>query len=41
VPSDVLQAASQADKTLQQTALFAGLLALTVGGLGIANVMSI
>jgi putative ABC transport system permease protein len=41
VPSDVLKAASQADKTLQQTALFAGLLALTVGGLGIANVMSI
>jgi len=41
VPSDVLQARSQADKTLQQTALFAGLLALTVGGLGIANVMSI
>ena len=40
-PSDVLQAASQADKTLQQTALFAGLLALAVGGLGIANVMSI
>ena len=35
------KAASQADKTLQQTALFAGLLALTVGGLGIANVMSI
>ena len=41
VPSDVLQAASQADKTLQQVALFAGLLALAVGGLGIANVMSI
>ena len=41
VPSDVLQASAQADKTLQQTALFAGLLALTVGGLGIANVMSI
>ena len=41
MPSDVLQAASQADKTLQQTALFAGLLALAVGGLGIANVMSI
>ena len=35
------KAASQADKTLQQTALFAGLLALAVGGLGIANVMSI
>ena len=41
VPTDVLQAASQADKTLQQVALFAGLLALAVGGLGIANVMSI
>jgi putative ABC transport system permease protein len=41
VPSDVLQAASQANKTLQEVALFAGLLALTVGGLGIANVMSI
>src|SRR5438270_9121230 len=41
VPSDVLAASSQADKTLQQTALFAGLLALAVGGLGIANVMSI
>ena len=41
VPSDVLKASSQADKTLQQTALFAGLLALAVGGLGIANVMSI
>ena len=41
VPSDVLQASAQADKTLQQTALFAGLLALAVGGLGIANVMSI
>src|ERR1700681_1362581 len=34
-------ASAQADKTLQQTALFAGLLALAVGGLGIANVMSI
>ncbi len=41
VPSDVLQAAAQANKTLQQVALFAGLLALSVGGLGIANVMSI
>ena len=41
VPSDVLKASAQADKTLQQTALFAGLLALAVGGLGIANVMSI
>jgi putative ABC transport system permease protein len=41
VPSDVLRASAQADKTLQQTALFAGLLALAVGGLGIANVMSI
>ena len=41
VPSDALQASAEADKTLQQTALFAGLLALAVGGLGIANVMSI
>jgi putative ABC transport system permease protein len=41
VPSDLLQSASQADKTLQQVALFAGLLALAVGGLAIANVMSI
>lgn len=41
VPSDVLQAAAQANKTLQQVALLAGLLALTVGGIGIANVMSI
>jgi putative ABC transport system permease protein len=41
VPSDALQASAQADKTLQRTALFAGILALAVGGLGIANVMSI
>jgi putative ABC transport system permease protein len=41
VPSDALEASAQADRTLQQTALFAGLLALAVGGLGIANVMSI
>jgi putative ABC transport system permease protein len=41
IPSDALQASAQADKTLQQTALFAGILALAVGGLGIANVMSI
>ncbi len=41
VPSDALQASAQADKTLQETALFAGILALAVGGLGIANVMSI
>jgi len=41
IPSDVLQAAAQANSTLQKVALFAGLLALTVGGLGIANVMSI
>jgi putative ABC transport system permease protein len=41
IPSDALEASSRADKTLQQTALFAGLLALAVGGLGIANVMSI
>lgn len=41
VPSDVLEASAQANKTLQEVALFAGLLALSVGGLGIANVMSI
>ncbi len=41
VPSDALAASAQADKTLQRVALFAGLLALFVGGLGIANVMSI
>ena len=41
VPSDALKASAQADKTLQRTALFAGILALAVGGLGIANVMSI
>jgi putative ABC transport system permease protein len=41
VPSDALQASAQANKTLQRTALFAGILALAVGGLGIANVMSI
>ncbi len=41
IPSDVLQAAAQANKTLQQVAFLAGLLALIVGGVGIANVMSI
>ena len=41
IPSDALAASAQADKTLQQTALFAGILALAVGGIGIANVMSI
>ena len=41
VPSDVLAAQAQANKTLQKVALFAGLLVLTVGGFGIANVMSI
>jgi putative ABC transport system permease protein len=41
IPSDALHASAQADETLQQTALFAGILALAVGGLGIANVMSI
>jgi putative ABC transport system permease protein len=41
IPSNVLQAQAQANKTLQQVALLAGLLALTVGGIGIANVMSI
>ena len=41
IPSDALAASAQADETLQQTALFAGILALVVGGIGIANVMSI
>ena len=41
IPTDALAASARADKTLQQTAVFAGLLALAVGGLGIANVMSI
>jgi putative ABC transport system permease protein len=41
IPSDALAASAQADKTLQQTAIFAGILALAVGGIGIANVMSI
>ncbi|HVX20022.1 MAG TPA: ABC transporter permease [Acidimicrobiales bacterium] len=41
VPSDALAAQAQANKTLQEVALLAGLLALTVGGIGIANVMSI
>jgi putative ABC transport system permease protein len=41
IPSDALQAAAEANKTLQQVALLAGLLALIVGGVGIANVMSI
>lgn len=41
IPSDALQASAQANKALQRTALFAGILALAVGGLGIANVMSI
>jgi putative ABC transport system permease protein len=41
VPSGVLAAQAQANKTLQKVALLAGLLVLTLGGLGIANVMSI
>ena len=41
IQSDVLEAAAQANRTLQQVALLAGLLALIVGGVGIANVMSI
>jgi putative ABC transport system permease protein len=41
IPSDALAASAQADETLQQTAVFAGILALAVGGIGIANVMSI
>jgi putative ABC transport system permease protein len=41
VPSDALAASAEANKALQRTAIFAGILALAVGGLGIANVMSI
>ncbi|MGD0320217.1 MAG: ABC transporter permease [Acidimicrobiales bacterium] len=41
VPSNALQVEAEANKSLQQVALFAGLLALAVGGLGIVNVMSI
>jgi putative ABC transport system permease protein len=41
VPSNVLVASAKANSTLQEVALLAGLLVLAVGGLGIANVMSI
>jgi len=41
VPSNALQVEAEANKSLQQVALLAGLLALAVGGLGIVNVMSI
>jgi putative ABC transport system permease protein len=41
VPTDALEAAAQANKTLQDVALLAGGVVLIVGGIGIANVMSI
>jgi putative ABC transport system permease protein len=41
VPSEALRAQAEADKTVQRTAFFAGVLALLLGAVGIANVMSI
>lgn len=41
VPSDALAAQAEADKSLQRTAFMAGVLALLLGAIGIANVMSI
>ena len=41
VPSSLLQAEAQVDKTLQAVVIAMGALALVVGGVGIANVMSI
>jgi putative ABC transport system permease protein len=41
VPSDLLSASAQIDTTLRNTGLAMAALALLVGGLGIANVMSI
>lgn len=41
VPTDALEAAADVDATLQTVVLLMGGLALLVGGLGIANVMSI
>lgn len=41
VPSDALEAAAAADSTLQVIVASMGILALVVGGVGIANVMSI
>jgi len=41
VPSDALEASAKADSTLQVIVATMGILALVVGGVGIANVMSI
>ncbi len=41
VPSSLLEAEAQVDKTLQAIVIAMGALALVVGGVGIANVMSI
>ncbi|RMH74362.1 MAG: ABC transporter permease [Actinomyces sp.] len=41
VPTDALEASAQADTTLQAIVALMGALALVVGGVGIANVMSI
>ncbi|MCZ7537062.1 MAG: ABC transporter permease [Acidimicrobiia bacterium] len=41
VPSSLLEAEAQVDKTLQAVVIAMGALALVVGGVGIANVMSI
>ena len=41
VPSDALEASAKADSTLQVIVATMGVLALVVGGVGIANVMSI
>jgi putative ABC transport system permease protein len=41
VPSNLLEAEAQVDKTLQAVVIAMGALALVVGGVGIANVMSI
>ncbi|MEM7140016.1 MAG: ABC transporter permease [Actinomycetota bacterium] len=41
IPSDALEASAQADSTLQVIVASMGILALVVGGVGIANVMSI
>ena len=41
VPSDALESAAAADSTLQVIVALMGVLALVVGGVGIANVMSI
>ncbi|GJM38887.1 MAG: permease [Acidimicrobiales bacterium] len=41
IPSDALEASAKADSTLQVIVASMGILALVVGGVGIANVMSI